>query len=73
MQVDMKTLDANARKGTLSLCFGLPDAVKIVYFTDDDFVRLLKRGGVSLSLEPSLVRRAFQYAPSELKLKFQRS
>ena len=71
MQVDTNRSDADAREGILSLLSDLPDAVKSMFFTDDECVGLLKRGGVSSSLESSLIRRAFQHAPSEFKLQFQ--
>ena len=60
----METSRANAKEAILSLLLSFPDDVRCTYYTVDELVRILMRGGVSPSLEISLVRSSLQHVPN---------
>lgn len=68
---NMDSSDKNAREGILSLLFDLPEPVKNTYLTTNEIVRLLKRGGVSPSLESSLVSSALRRAGPKYRSRFE--
>ena len=67
----MDSSDKNAREGILSLLFDLPEPVKNTYLTTNEIVRLLNRGGVSPSLESSLVSSALRRAGPKYRSRFE--
>jgi len=54
--------DSSARKGILFLLLNAPKPAVPYYYTANELTDLLKRGGVTVSLESSLVVRAFHHA-----------
>ena len=55
----METSRANAKEAILSLLLSFPDDVRCTYYTVDELVRILMRGGVSPSLETLLFDHLF--------------
>ena len=68
----METSRANAKEAILSLLLSFPDDVRCTYYTVDELVRVLMRGGVSPSLEISLVRSSLQHVPTRHEVNIQR-
>ena len=68
----METSRANAKEAILSLLLSFPDDVRCTYYTIDELVRILMRGGASPSLEISLVRSSLQHVPTRHEVNVQR-
>ena len=68
----MESSRSDAKEAILSLLLSFPNDIRCTYYTVDELVRLLKRGGVSPSLEASLVRSSLQHVPTRHEVKIQR-
>ena len=70
MQLNMNESRANAEKAILSLLSSLPTDAASIWRTADELTALLKRGGVSASLESDLLSSALRYANIGFKNRF---
>lgn len=69
---NMESSRSDAKEAILSLLLSFPNDIRCTYYTIDELVRLLKRGGASPSLEASLVRSSLQHVPTRYEVKIQR-
>ena len=68
----MESSRSDAKEAILSLLLSSPNDIRCTYYTIDELVRLLKRGGASPSLEVALVRSSLQHVPTRHEVKIQR-
>ena len=69
---NMESSRSDAKEAILSLLLSSPNDIRCTYYTIDELVRLLKRGGASPSLEVALVRSSLQHVPTRHEVKIQR-